>query len=101
MEPIQFADALWAALAAVSALAAFAIFTGFRLPAARRLPMVTTATVALVALITLPGMVDPRLDHPHPCGPFAALNGVGAGSIKPREVRSCDHVHGSGSSGGL
>jgi hypothetical protein len=28
------------------------------------------------------------------CGPFAALEGVGAGQIKPGEVRSCDHVHG-------
>jgi hypothetical protein len=35
----------------------------------------------------------------HPCGPFAALEGVGAGQIKAGEARSCDHVHGSG--GGL
>ena len=32
---------------------------------------------------------------PHPCGPFAALEGVGAGQIKPGEVRLCDHAHGS------
>jgi hypothetical protein len=32
---------------------------------------------------------------PHPCGPFAALEGVGAGAIKPGEDRWCDHVHGS------
>ncbi len=32
---------------------------------------------------------------PHPCGPFAALEGVGAGAIKPGEQRWCDHVHGS------
>ncbi len=33
---------------------------------------------------------------PHPCGPFAALEGIGAGQIKPGEERLCDHVHGSG-----
>lgn len=32
---------------------------------------------------------------PHTCGPFAALEGVGAGQIKPGETRLCDHVHGS------
>jgi hypothetical protein len=32
---------------------------------------------------------------PHPCGPFAALEGVGAGQIKPGEERLCDHAHGS------
>jgi hypothetical protein len=31
----------------------------------------------------------------HPCGPFAALEGVGAGQIKPGEERLCDHAHGS------
>jgi hypothetical protein len=31
----------------------------------------------------------------NPCGPFAALEGVGAGQLKPGETRSCDHVHGS------
>ncbi|MEO6123158.1 MAG: hypothetical protein ABIR32_05570 [Ilumatobacteraceae bacterium] len=29
-----------------------------------------------------------------PCGPFAALEGVGAGQIQDGEVRLCDHVHG-------
>ena len=33
---------------------------------------------------------------PHACGPFAALEGVGAGQIKPGEERLCDHDHGSG-----
>jgi hypothetical protein len=33
---------------------------------------------------------------PHPCGPFAALEGVGAGSILPGEQRLCDHAHGAG-----
>lgn len=33
---------------------------------------------------------------PHPCGPFAALEGVGAGQIKVGEERLCDHAHGSG-----
>ena len=32
-------------------------------------------------------------------GPFAALEGVGAGQLKPGEVRSCDHVHGANTIG--
>lgn len=32
---------------------------------------------------------------PHRCGPFAALEGVGAGQIQPGEDRLCDHAHGS------
>jgi hypothetical protein len=32
---------------------------------------------------------------PHECGPFAALEGVGAGSIEEGEERWCDHAHGS------
>lgn len=32
---------------------------------------------------------------PHVCGPFAALEGVAAGSIKPGETRLCDHAHGA------
>jgi hypothetical protein len=32
---------------------------------------------------------------PHECGPFASLEGVGAGSIKEGEERWCDHAHGS------
>ncbi|MEY2754155.1 MAG: hypothetical protein RJB65_513 [Actinomycetota bacterium] len=32
----------------------------------------------------------------HPCGPFAALEGVGAGQILEGEERLCDHAHGSG-----
>jgi hypothetical protein len=31
---------------------------------------------------------------PNECGPFAALEGIGAGTIKPGEQRLCDHVHG-------
>jgi hypothetical protein len=31
----------------------------------------------------------------HPCGPFAALEGVGAGQILPDQQRLCDHAHGS------
>jgi hypothetical protein len=31
----------------------------------------------------------------HPCGPFAALEGVGAGTIAQGETRLCDHVHGT------
>jgi hypothetical protein len=33
---------------------------------------------------------------PHKCGPFAALEGVGAGQIQPGEERLCDHQHGGG-----
>jgi hypothetical protein len=32
---------------------------------------------------------------PHECGPFASLEGIGAGSIKAGEQRWCDHAHGS------
>ncbi|MGB8859732.1 MAG: hypothetical protein WCC60_10775 [Ilumatobacteraceae bacterium] len=32
----------------------------------------------------------------HQCGPFAALEGVGAGQIAAGQERLCDHVHGSG-----
>jgi hypothetical protein len=35
----------------------------------------------------------------NPCGPFAALEGVGAGQLKPGEVRNCDHVHGANTVG--
>lgn len=31
----------------------------------------------------------------HPCGPFAALEGIGAGAIAEGEERLCDHAHGS------
>jgi hypothetical protein len=30
------------------------------------------------------------------CGPFAALEGIGAGQIPPGETRLCDRAHGSG-----
>jgi len=33
---------------------------------------------------------------PNKCGPFAALEGVGAGQLKPGEERLCDHQHGDG-----
>jgi hypothetical protein len=33
---------------------------------------------------------------PHKCGPFAALEGVGAGQIQAGEERLCDHAHGAG-----
>jgi hypothetical protein len=32
---------------------------------------------------------------PHECGPFAALEGSGAGQIAPGEERLCDHHHGA------
>ena len=31
----------------------------------------------------------------HPCGPFAALEGIAGGQIKAGQARLCDHVHGS------
>ncbi len=31
----------------------------------------------------------------NPCGPFSALEGVGAGQVKEGETRACDHAHGS------
>jgi hypothetical protein len=33
---------------------------------------------------------------PNRCGPFASLDGVAAGQIKPGEERLCDHAHGDG-----
>ena len=33
--------------------------------------------------------------RPHPCGPFAALEGIGAGQIEAGEERLCDHAHGA------
>ena len=33
---------------------------------------------------------------PHRCGPFASLEGVGAGQIEEGEERLCDHAHGAG-----
>lgn len=32
--------------------------------------------------------------EPHPCGPFAALEGVAGGTIPEGEARLCDHAHG-------
>lgn len=32
---------------------------------------------------------------PHPCGPFASLEGIAAGQVAPGETRLCDHAHGS------
>jgi len=32
--------------------------------------------------------------EPHPCGPFAALDGVAGGTIPEGEQRLCDHAHG-------
>jgi hypothetical protein len=33
--------------------------------------------------------------RPNECGPFAALEGIGAGAIAEGETRLCDHAHGS------
>jgi hypothetical protein len=35
--------------------------------------------------------------EPHPCGPFAALEGVAGGTIAEGETRLCDHAHGNAS----
>ena len=32
---------------------------------------------------------------PNECGPFAALDGIGAGQVAPGETVLCDHVHGA------
>jgi hypothetical protein len=32
---------------------------------------------------------------PHECGPFASLDGEGAGRVRTGEARLCDHVHGA------
>jgi hypothetical protein len=37
--------------------------------------------------------------EPHPCGPFAALEGIGAGQIPEGETRLCDHAHGAPAGG--
>ena len=49
-----------------------------------------------------PGLVKPEetpMIHvwirPHPCGPFAALEGIGAGAIAEGETRLCDSAHGA------
>ncbi len=34
--------------------------------------------------------------EPHPCGPFAALEGIGGGTIEEGEERLCDTAHGGG-----
>ncbi|MCU1497081.1 MAG: hypothetical protein JWM47_1034 [Acidimicrobiales bacterium] len=31
----------------------------------------------------------------HPCGPFAALEGIAAGQVKEGETEACDHAHGA------
>ncbi len=49
-----------------------------------------------------PGLVHPEptpMIHvwieSHPCGPFAALEGIGGGQIAEGETRLCDHAHGA------
>jgi hypothetical protein len=31
---------------------------------------------------------------PRPCGPFAALEGIGGGQVAAGQTVACDHVHG-------
>jgi hypothetical protein len=33
----------------------------------------------------------------NPCGPFAALEGIGGGQIPAGQTKLCDHAHGTGS----
>ena len=33
----------------------------------------------------------------NPCGPFAALEGIGGGQIPTGQTKLCDHAHGSSS----
>jgi len=37
---------------------------------------------------------------PNACGPFASLEGIGAGQLRPGEERLCDHAHGATSTPG-
>ncbi len=71
-EPIQFADALCAALAALSALTAAAVFTGYRIPIRRGQPFLAGAVVTVLALIALPGMVEAG-NHVHNDGGGAII----------------------------
>ena len=66
-EPIQFADALCAALAAVSAVAAATVFYGMRSPARRGTPVLAGGAVAVLAVLALPGMVEAG-NHVHSHG---------------------------------
>lgn len=34
--------------------------------------------------------------EPHACGPFASLDGIGAGQVREGDERMCDHLHTSG-----
>lgn len=48
----------------------------------------------------VPGGEQPMIHvwiEPHPCGPFAALDGIAGGTIAPGETKLCDHVHGKAS----
>ena len=38
-------------------------------------------------------MIHVWIDKAHPCGQFAALEGIGGGQILPGETVACDHVH--------
>jgi hypothetical protein len=38
-------------------------------------------------------MIHVWIDKAHPCGQFAALEGIGGGQIAPGETVACDHVH--------
>ena len=52
-----------------------------------------SCTAPLVALVESP-MIHVWIT-PNECGPFAALEGVGAGQVAEGETHRCDHEHGS------
>jgi hypothetical protein len=53
-----------------------------------------TCTPPLVKVVNSP-MIHVWIQK-HPCGPFAALEGVGGGTIRKGETKLCDHAHGAG-----
>ncbi len=67
-----------------------------------------TSSGRVAGISTEPGKCSPGLNpgtqapmihvwiQPHPCGPFAALEGIGGGQIRAGETKLCDQAHGHG-----
>jgi hypothetical protein len=67
-----------------------------------------TASGRVAGISTEPGKCRPGLNpgsqapmihvwiQPHPCGPFAALEGIAGGQIREGETKLCDAAHGHG-----
>ncbi|MGZ8735283.1 MAG: hypothetical protein ACXW1M_08855, partial [Acidimicrobiia bacterium] len=67
-----------------------------------------TSSGRVAGISTEPGKCRPGLNpgsqapmihvwiQPHPCGPFAALEGIGGGQIREGETKLCDEAHGHG-----